>query len=84
MGGKVAVTFIQETINFLKIDNVLVDGIIGNVTINAINSASDNRHVLNFYLVKKALRYHKICENNPDQIKFLRGWIIQRVLKHFI
>lgn len=53
---------------------VTPDGVFGPVTLAAINSIDSDKFILNFALLKVA-RYRDIVLKNPDDSKFLLGWI---------
>lgn len=57
-----------------KIVGVEVDGIIGNMTLNAINEY-DGTELFNRLKEYRVEHYQKIVENNPSQKIFLRGWL---------
>lgn len=57
-----------------RILGVIDDGIVGSKTINAINNAI--QLLLFKELKEERLSFiDKICENNPSQLKFKKGWI---------
>ena len=53
---------------------IVEDGIMGNLTINALNMV-DEAKFLNSYLQESILAYNKIVQNNPTQSVFLNGWL---------
>ena len=55
------------------------DGIMGSKTVGAINSMSRDYFCAYFALARIA-RFSRICQQNPSQNKFLRGWV-NRVLE---
>lgn len=57
-----------------KILRVDADGIVGNKTINAINTVNQEELFNNIYN-KREEYYYNICENNPSQKVFLKGWL---------
>ena len=57
-----------------KVIGVAPDGIIGDNTIKAINSAFARLFIAEFRLAK-IVRYCDIVDAKPNQIKFLKGWI---------
>ncbi|MCS7317306.1 MAG: N-acetylmuramidase [Candidatus Dojkabacteria bacterium] len=63
-----------------QILNVNIDGVLGNQTLNALNSFNQELFLLKFTLAK-IQRYIQICNNRPSSIKFLFGWI-RRTLEH--
>ena len=72
-GRSVAVTHAQQALNMLG-ENVVVDGIMGDQTVGALNRSR-------FNLVVKTLnglqfmRYVEICENRPRSQKYFVGWL---------
>jgi lysozyme family protein len=58
---------------------VTPDGVFGPMTITAINSQDPEKFMLRFALAKID-RYRDIVAHNPEQAKFLLGWI-NRTLK---
>lgn len=58
---------------------VVIDGIIGNNTITAINAANERLFAAEFKLAKIG-RYCDIVGKNATQLKYLRGWVL-RALK---
>ena len=67
-GTKTAIKKIQ------KILGVESDGIVGNQTINAINTADQEKLFNNIYNKREEF-YYNICENNSSQKVFLKGWL---------
>lgn len=80
MGVLTAGKFLQQSLNILNrnekvFDDLRVDGIIGQKTIEAINKLIDTKpliRVLNYFQMD---RYIKLCEKHPEQEKFMYGWI---------
>ncbi len=75
-GGVSAVKMLQNAINrtFPRY-NLLVDGVLGNKTIAAINGINNRDNVLSMYRYLAAQRYRGIVAQDPKQVKFLRGWL---------
>lgn len=57
-----------------KCVGVKVDGIIGPITIKAINDKLSDKLLIDF-VKQSQLSYISIVESNPSQIVFLKGWI---------
>ena len=63
----------QQTLNELGY-NLIVDGIFGNKTLQALNTVDVNKF-LELYHEKQRLFYNNIVKRNPTQKKFLKGWL---------
>jgi len=50
------------------------DGIIGKITLTAINNANYNELMIKI-IKEQVKKYTTIVKNNPNKIKFLNGWI---------
>jgi len=75
MGPAVAVKNLQRALNLLLKRDINVDGMIGPNTLKALYGCEykeDLLRLLNGYQIKK---YIEICENNPSQENFIRGWL---------
>jgi len=75
MGRSRAIKIAQESLNFLgeKLD---IDGIMGNLTLAAIQKWI-NKDVRALFVCLNGFQFMKyvdIVKNNPDQIRFSRGW----------
>ena len=66
--GKLGIIYPQRLLN------VPADGIVGDFTINALNSANQ-RYIHNKVWQARKEFYEKIVKNNPSQSKWLKGWI---------
>jgi lysozyme family protein len=64
-------TAIQKVQRILNIDD---DGIVGKQTLNAINSSDQEKLFYDIYNERKKY-YYNICNNNPSQNVFLKGWL---------
>ncbi|MEG3766020.1 putative peptidoglycan-binding domain-containing protein, partial [Alteromonas sp. 14N.309.X.WAT.G.H12] len=53
---------------------VTTDGIVGSITLKAVNNMEESVFIRE-YALKKMARYANIVNNNPSQAKFLLGWI---------
>jgi len=56
------------------------DGGIGAKTIERLNQIPDGQRFKEQYALAKIARYVEICNKNPVQVKFLKGWL-NRTLK---
>lgn len=70
--GKNAVVVLQNTINEFN-NNVIVDGSIGNQTINALNSIN-SIDLYNKYKQNRINYYVNLANRIPKNQKFLNGW----------
>ena len=66
-GEKESVNILQET---LSISN---DGVFGNDTLTAVNNADDTLY--ENYCQSLQDHYEKIVKNNPNDAKYLQGWL---------
>lgn len=74
-GVSAAVKQAQRIIsNVFKIPGVSEDGVMGNLTLNALNTV-DEAQFLSSYLQESILAYNRIVQNNPSQSVFLSGWL---------
>jgi lysozyme family protein len=81
MGCIVAGKFLQRAINLFRTEQLELDGDIGQNTIHALSLLGMQELIMIFNLIKwqQAIRYCEICEHNPSQKVFIKGWI-RRVL----
>ena len=70
----------QQTVNILKGDILVVDGILGEKSIEAINSIRPEMF-LNQYHVLQRRFYQAIVDHNASQKVFLKGWLNRVVRK---
>jgi lysozyme family protein len=78
LGSIVIVKMLQSSLNLLnKNDDLVVDGLIGNMTISSLNAfrGSWEDSIIDCISGEQYLRYKSIVENNPKMIKYFRGWI---------
>jgi len=55
--------------------NLTQDGIVGPVTIAAANAYPDASHLVDGFLGWVRLHYQNIAQKNPEDEKFLNGWL---------
>jgi len=67
--GKNAITLVQRSLK------VVPDGMVGPVTINAINNYPDQEHLFGLIKAERVMFILRIIEANPSQHKFYQGWI---------
>jgi lysozyme family protein len=75
MGRSASIKIVQESLNFLG-EKLVVDGIIGPITIGTVNKWAQ-RDVRALFMCLNGFqfrRYADIIKNNPEQSKFARGW----------
>ena len=53
---------------------VKCDGIVGPLTVNAINN-TESEYLFNLIYKEREEFYYNICEENPSQKTFLKGWL---------
>jgi lysozyme family protein len=76
MGPVTAIKLLQESINRCQMKPILVDGIIGEQTIDAISPHDILTHRLIIdYRVAAAEHYDKIIQKNPKLAVFRNGWL---------
>ena len=71
--GKWGLKKTQQTLNELGY-NLVVDGIFGNKTLQALNTVDVNKF-LELYHTKQRNFYKNIVKYNPSQKDFLQGWL---------
>ena len=74
IGGKNAIKLLQKAINTLNNKDLIVDGIIGTSTLNALEKCK-SEELLNTFIKNLILYYENIVKNNPSQSVFLQGWL---------
>lgn len=80
MGVGVGAKFLQEALNLLNrnqqnYQDIKVDGAIGSVTLGIVNSHQNPKGILKAMNILQGMRYIEICKANPEQEKFLNGWL---------
>lgn len=84
MGVNTSAKFIQQALNLLNKNNqdypdLAVDGKIGPVTLNILNTHKYPKAVLRALNGLQFERYASIVRNNPAQERFMAGWLINRL-----
>ncbi|MCX7924147.1 MAG: N-acetylmuramidase [Clostridia bacterium] len=64
---------VQKTLNAMAPHSVVEDGSIGPKTIEAINKVNSKQYNNNLVAARIQF-YNAICQRNPTQNKFLKGW----------
>lgn len=72
-GAKTSVKLLQKAINKVYKTNIMVDGIIGKITLSYANG-DKNIEVANEMINQCNLYYESIVAKNPSKKKFLNGW----------
>lgn len=83
MGAPTAARFMQRAINCLNrdqtlFDDLVIDGVLGSKTIDALGKLSkltEKRSILKMINALQGTKYIEICEKDPSQEKFIRGWL---------
>ena len=63
----------QQTVNILKGDILAVDGVLGNKSIEVINSIQPEIFLTQYHELQRKF-YQAIVDHNPSQAVFLKGW----------
>ena len=64
----------QQTVNILKGDVLVVDGVLEEKSIQAINSINPEMFLTQYHELQRKF-YKAIVDNNPSQSVFLKGWL---------
>ena len=72
--GKLGLMWYQRMLNKEYGCKLVVDGVIGNASIVAINSI-DPDSLFRMSIKYRYNRFHQICKQNPSQKVFLKGWL---------
>lgn len=67
-GVKTAVRLMQEIVGITQ------DGIVGNITLNAINNLREDL-LYNLFRQRRIDYYYNLVDKDPKQAVFLRGWL---------
>ena len=57
-----------------QILNVKPDGIVGKITLDAINNNKEQKNLFNQLWNRRLKQFQDIVKNDPSQKKFLKGW----------
>ena len=83
-GVNQAIKLLQKTLNSMSGFNLVVDGIIGQKTMTAIDKLTNTDHLrclCAYVLLNRVELYTSIIQSNKTQEKFFKGWITNRVVK---
>ena len=72
--GKLGLMWYQRMLNKEYNCKLVVDGVIGRASIEAINSI-DADDLFQMSIKYRYNRFHQICKQNPSQKIFLKGWL---------
>ena len=80
MGTTTTIKFMQHALNILSKNGSLYmsieeDGKFGQGTLNAVNAFSDTKDLYKVLNILQGHHYIEICEKNPEQEKFMYGWL---------
>lgn len=74
MGVTKAIFILQESLNYLR-HTLKIDGIIGPITLAAVNDYKYPRDLVKTLDGVQFMYYLNIVKKNPSQKKFARGWL---------
>lgn len=75
MGARTANKHLQKAYNLLAEEEIGVDGIIGQRTLDAVNNFEHNSGLFKLLNILQAKKYIDIVKNDESQQKFIRGWL---------
>lgn len=75
VGAKKAHQFLQQAFNVWSNNKLIVDGLLGSKTYQAVNDSGYKTTILSSYQEIQANYYRALVQNNPKFTKFLRGWL---------
>ena len=78
LGSSKAIICLQKSLIICGSNSIILDGILGPKTMNAVNSAPQN-WLLDRFSIELGLYYLSRVDADKTQLKFLRGWL-RRVL----
>ncbi|AGB42048.1 putative secretion activating protein [Halobacteroides halobius DSM 5150] len=78
-GPKTANQHLQRACNFLREEEIAVDGVVGPVTLQAVNDCAYKSELIKLLNILQGVKYIRIVEQDKSQKKFIRGWL-KRVL----
>ncbi|GAB6138000.1 glycoside hydrolase family 108 protein [Halanaerobaculum tunisiense] len=78
-GPQTANRHLQRAYNLLKEEEIAVDGVVGPVTLEAVNNCSYKSELIKLLNILQGVKYIRIVEQDKSQKKFIRGWL-KRVL----
>jgi lysozyme family protein len=73
MGRSRAGKLLQRALNKCG-ENLIVDGIVGQKTLNAVDKI-DTYNLLRAFLLERIIEYSRLCRNNNKLRRFFYGWI---------
>lgn len=66
---------VQRALNYFREQGIAVDGVIGSLTLAAINSCKYPGYLLTVLNGIQIARYFEIVDSDPSQKVFTRGWL---------
>jgi lysozyme family protein len=72
-GAITGIKILQKALWALGCSGIIIDGILGTITIEAANSFDSDRLLASFRQTRLAY-YQKIVDNNPQDQKYFTGW----------
>ncbi len=75
IGSGTAIKIFQKSLNEINNRNIAVDGIMGLRTLALANTTDDQKLLLETFINFCCEYYKAIVARNPDQAKFLKGWL---------
>ncbi|WP_018249632.1 glycoside hydrolase family 108 protein [Orenia marismortui] len=80
MGPRTATKHLQEAYNLLSDNEIEVDGIVGAVTLDAINNCPHPFELLQLLNIIQGIKYIEIVKKDKKQKKFIKGWLKRTLL----
>ena len=75
MGPSTAHRLLQRAINFTGAGNVVVDGMIGPITLSVLNYEGNPEKIVQTLRFMAAEHYHELAKKRPASRGFLFGWL---------
>jgi lysozyme family protein len=76
MGGKQAIKLLQRAYNrAVNARNLVVDGVLGEQTLAAVNSCKSQQQLLAVLRSEQAMYYERLIYHNRELAEFRKGWL---------